>query len=74
MHRKTFSKPTYSLPYIMEQFLHFKKAQGMSKRTLMDYETTFSRFAKYYEEDNINIPILKQKLVEFFSSLSNKAP
>ena len=63
---------TYSK--LKKQFIFFKKAQGLAKRTMKDYNNTFSRFEKYYTEDVINVEAIKFALLEMFDKLSNGAP
>lgn len=63
---------TYSK--LKKQFLFFKKAQGLSNRTLKDYHMTFELLEKYYKQDVIILEDMKQALLEMFVPLSNGAP
>lgn len=66
------SNMTYSR--LKKQFIFFKKAQGLSNRSLKDYNNTFELFERYYKEEKMNIEDLKQALLEMFVPLSNGAP
>jgi integrase len=63
-----------NLTTMMDFFINFKKAQGLSERTLKDYECTFNQFKKVYPTNEIDMDMLKMKLLEFFQTVSNKAP
>lgn len=59
---------------LKKQFLFFKKAQGLADRTIKDYNTTFERFEKYYNKENIEIDEVKNSLLQMFEKISNGAP
>lgn len=63
-----------SFSELKQQFFFFKKAQGLSERTIKDYKNTFSVFEKYYNKDEVNLQEIKQKLLEMFVPLSQGAP
>lgn len=63
---------TYSM--IKKQFIFFKKAQGLSQRTMKDYNRSFELFERYYTEDIIKLEDVKTALFEMFDPLSNGAP
>lgn len=59
---------------LKKQFVFFKKAQGLSERTLDDYNVTFNAFEKYYTKDRMELQALKQSLLEMFVPLSQGSP
>lgn len=59
---------------LKKQFIFFKKAQGLAKRTLKDYNDTFKTLEKYYTGDIIDIEDMKLALFEMFETKSNGAP
>lgn len=63
-----------SLSNLMEQFIYFKRAQGISERTLEDYHKTFRRFKKHSNVSDINLSEIKSHILKFLTTLSNKAP
>jgi site-specific recombinase XerD len=66
---------TTNLNDLFVRFINVKKAQQMSERTISDYLETFNRFKKHYKATDINdLEQIKDDLLSFFVSLSNKAP
>lgn len=63
---------TYSK--LKNQFISFKKAQGLAKRTLKDYNRTFTIFERYYTKDIIDLEEMKTSLLEMFENFSSGAP
>lgn len=63
---------TYSK--LKNQFISFKKAQGLAKRTLKDYNRTFTVFERYYTKDTISLEEIKASLLEMFENFSSGAP
>lgn len=61
------------LQEVMNEFIKFKKAQGMSELTMRDYSNTFERFMKV-SSNTLNLEELKSKLLEFLTPLSNASP
>lgn len=74
--KKTNSSKNYTsnttFSFIQQTFIFYKKAEGISPRTLKDYNYTFKTLSKYYNEDYINIEKLHLALLEMFSFLSEK--
>lgn len=68
-----FSKQT-SLTELMEQFIFYKRAQGISERTLEDYDKTFRRFKKHVNSSDVNLNEVKSQVLKFLTTLSGKAP
>ena len=66
------NKITYST--LKNNFILLKTAQGLSNRTMKDYQRTFTMFEKYYSKDIINLQDIKKALLEMFATLSNGAP
>lgn len=62
---------TYTM--IKKQFILFKKAQGLSERTMKDYNRTFYLLERYYTDDVIKLEDMKTALFEMFEPLSNGA-
>lgn len=63
---------TYSK--LKNQFISFKKSQGLAKRTLKDYNRTFTVFERYYTKDTISLEEIKASLLEMFENFSSGAP
>lgn len=59
---------------LMKQFVFVKKAQGMSERTIKDYQRTFDSFQSIMDDDRVDINEIKEKLLAFFADRSGKAP
>lgn len=59
---------------LMDFFINFKKAQGMARNTLKDYNYTFMQFKKVYAEHEVDMDYMRVKLLEYFQTLSDKAP
>ena len=78
MPRKQLLKANYEtrlkLSDTMEHFIFLKQAQGMSERTISDYQRTFKSFQNVMEVETLDLDSLKEKLMLFFSSRSNKSP
>lgn len=78
MPRKKLLKANYEaslkLSDTMEHFIFLKKAQGMSERTISDYQRTFKSFQNVMDGDTLDLELLKEKLLLFFSARSNKSP
>lgn len=65
---------SYDYDYLKEQFLSFKKAQGLAERTIKEYLNTFRIFEKFYKLNSINISEMIYSLLEMFSKWSSSAP
>lgn len=59
---------------LIKNFILFKKAQGISERTLKDYNTTFKTFRSFSNITDFDIDEIKEELLHFFSNKSYKAP
>ncbi len=70
---KVNSNPTKSLSELIDQFISFKRAQGMSPRTLEDYQYTFSKFQKHITNPN-DLTSLQPSVIDFFCNLSEYSP
>ena len=67
-------KDLCSIQSIMEQFICFKRAQGLAERTIKDYQTTFKLFLSFFEAQEIRLENIRDKILNLFSKLSNLAP
>lgn len=59
---------------MIESFILFKRAQGISERTIRDYNTTFKAFKYLSNITEFKITDVKENLLQFFSKKSQNAP
>ncbi len=63
-----------NLENLMEQFMFYKKAQGVAERTLSDYQNVFRRFKTFADVSVDSFHALKHSVLEFLSGFTDKAP
>lgn len=59
---------------LIDLFLMFKRSQGLSERSMIDYKNTFKDFKTYYTFQEISEEIFELKLYEYFTPKAKKAP
>ena len=58
----------------MDDFVYFKKVQGMAQRTIKDYEKTFKAFLEFSNIIIFDMARVKHSLLEFFATKTDKSP
>ncbi len=65
---------TISFFNLFNQFINFKKAQGISERTIFDYENTYRKFTEYYKHLEVDYVKIREKVLTFLTKYSKNAP
>lgn len=65
---------SHTFQEVIEEFIRFKQSRGMSERTISDYHKVFNRFIKVTGAELLDYHDIRQKLIDFFIPLSQKAP
>lgn len=73
MSKKLKIKNSYNLFELMEMFLKYKSACGLTERTLETYKTHFNSF-KQYSDGSTDMEKLKFQILNFLESKNNMSP